>query len=73
MRDADRYRAIARRLSDPRGLDSSAAEELIAEGKLIVLVTCNIHASEIGASQMAMEWAYTLATSEDPEGQALAG
>jgi len=66
LRNVDRYRAIARRLADPRGLDSTAAEQLIAEGKLIVLVTCNIHASEIGASQMAMEWAYTLATSDDP-------
>ena len=66
LRDADRYRTIARRLADPRGLDPAEAERLIAEGKAIVLVTCNIHSSEIGASQMAMEWAHTLATSDDP-------
>jgi zinc carboxypeptidase len=66
LRDAERYRTIARRLADPRGLDPAEAERLIAEGKAIVLVTCNIHSSEIGASQMAMEWAHTLATSDDP-------
>ena len=37
------------------------------EGKAIVLVTCNIHSTEIGASQMAMEWAHALATAEDAE------
>ena len=66
VRDAERYRGIARRLADPRGLDPAEAERLVNEGKAIVLVTCNIHSSEIGASQMAMEWAHTLVTSEDP-------
>ncbi len=66
LRDADRYRSIARRLADPRGLDPAEAERLVAEGKVIVLVTCGIHASEIGSTQMAMEWAHTLATSDDP-------
>jgi len=67
LRNLDRQREIARRLADPRGLSDADAEKLIAEGKTIVLVTCNIHASEIGASQMAMEWAYQLVASEDPE------
>jgi zinc carboxypeptidase len=66
LKDADRYKTIARRLADPRGLGPDEAERLVAEGKVIVLVTCNIHASEIGASQMAMEWAHSLVTSEDP-------
>jgi hypothetical protein len=33
----------------------------------MLLVTCNIHSTEIGASQMAMEWAHALATAEDAE------
>ena len=66
LRDAARYREIARRLADPRGLEPAEAERLIAEGRTIVLVTCNIHSNEIGSSQMAMEWAHTLATSDDP-------
>ena len=34
---------------------------------MFLLITCNIHATEIGASQMALEWAYALASAEDAE------
>src|SRR5256885_5472468 len=67
MRNLPRIRAIAKQLADPRGLSDSQIESLIHEGKSIVLVTCNIHSSEIASSQMAMEWACALATSNDPE------
>jgi len=59
-------RAGSRALADPRGLDEARARSLIAEGKVVVLVTCNIHSSEIGSSQMAMEWAHALCASDDP-------
>ena len=65
LKNLPRIRAIAKRLADPRGLADAEAEKLIAEGKAVVLVTCNIHAIEIGASQMAMEWAHALVTAED--------
>lgn len=65
--NAARYREIARKLADPRGLAPDEAERLIAEGKTIVLVTCHIHSNEVGSSQMAMEWAHQLATSDDPK------
>lgn len=67
LRNLERQKQIARRLADPRGLPEAEAERLIAEGRTIVLVTCNIHANEIGASQMAMEWAHQLVTSDDPQ------
>jgi hypothetical protein len=67
LRERDRWKNIARRLADPRGLEPSEQERLVREGKVIVMVTCNIHATEIASSQMAMEWAHALATSEDPE------
>jgi hypothetical protein len=60
-----RLQEIARRLADPRGLTAAEAERLVAEGKVVLLVTCNIHATEVGASQMAMEWAHALASAED--------
>jgi hypothetical protein len=60
-----RLQEIARRLADPRGLTDAEAAALTREGKVVLTITCNIHASEIGASQMAMEWAYALATAED--------
>ncbi|HET7435911.1 MAG TPA: M14 metallopeptidase family protein [Thermoanaerobaculia bacterium] len=67
LRNKTRLQEIARKLADPRGLSDDQANALIHEGKSIVLVTCNIHATEIAASQMAMEWAYALATANDPE------
>jgi hypothetical protein len=60
-----RLQEIARRLADPRGLGEDEAAALTREGKVVLMITCNIHASEIGASQMAMEWAHALATAED--------
>jgi len=62
-----RLKEVARRLADPRGLPDSEAETLVGEGKVVLLVTCNIHSTEIGASQMAMEWAHALATAQDAE------
>ena len=67
IRNKKRIKEISRRLADPRGLSDSDAGSLIREGKTVVLVTCNIHATEIASSQMAMEWAHTLATAADPE------
>ena len=65
LADKARYRDIARRLSDPRTLSASQIESLVHDGKAIVLVTCNIHSTEIASSQMAMEWAHALATTTD--------
>jgi hypothetical protein len=60
-----RLQEIARRIADPRGLTDAEEGALVREGKVFLLVTCNIHSTEIGASQMAMEWAHALATAED--------
>ena len=62
-----RLQQIARKIADPRGLGEAEAQALVREGKLFLFVTCNIHSTEIGASQMAMEWAHALATAEDAE------
>jgi zinc carboxypeptidase len=62
----DRYREIARRLANPDGLAAAEAEALIGEGKAIVLVTCSIHSTEVGSTQMAMELVHDLATTTDP-------
>src|ERR1043165_2879037 len=60
MRNLDKIRGTAARLSDPRGLSEEQANALIRDGKAIVIVTCNIRSTEIAPSQMAMEWPYAL-------------
>src|SRR5438067_13897760 len=67
MRNLDRIKEISRKLADPRGLSDAQIDSLVADGKPVVLVTCNIHSNEIASSQMAMEWAYDLARANDPE------
>ena len=67
LRNKTRIQESSRRLADPRGLSDTEADRLVRDGKAIVLVTCNIHASEIASSQMAMEWAHALATADDAE------
>ncbi|MGZ5442419.1 MAG: M14 family metallopeptidase [Thermoanaerobaculia bacterium] len=67
IRNKAQIKKMAKRLADPRGLADGEAERLVREGKAVVLVTCNIHSSEIGSSQMAMEWAHALATATDAE------
>jgi len=61
------YRKISNKLAHPSSVNPSEAEELIKQGKLIAFITCNIHSTEIGASQMAIEFAYELITRTDPE------
>jgi hypothetical protein len=65
LRNLEEYREIQARLSDPRGLRPEEAEALIARGKTIVMISCSIHATEVGAAQMAPELLYELETRDD--------
>lgn len=67
LRNKAKYKEIARKLADPRGMTAQQIDQLAHDGKTILLLTCNIHSTEIGSSQMSMEWAYKLATARDPE------
>src|SRR5262249_40364101 len=67
LRNKDKYKEIAHKLADPRGLSKAQIDSLVNDGKGILLITCNIHSTEIGSSQMAMEWAYKLANAQDAE------
>lgn len=65
--DLEEFRRINARLADPRGLSQSEAQDLIARAKTIVMISCSIHATEVGAAQMSMELAHDLVTSEEPK------
>jgi Zinc carboxypeptidase len=63
----DRYKEIQRKLADPRTTSPEEAKRLIAEGKTVLIVTCNVHSTEIASSQSATEFAYQLATGDTPK------
>jgi len=75
MAQLDRYRALQRRLyfqdakpgQDPATVHTAEQrQELVDQQKAVVLITANIHSTEIGASQMALDLVYELATADDP-------
>jgi hypothetical protein len=66
MANLDTYRGINKKLRDARDLTPDDASRLAKEGKVTVFITCNLHATEIGSSQMAMEFAYKLVTGKTP-------
>ncbi len=65
------YRKIQYALADPRLTSEEQAKQLIAKGKTVLVVTCNIHSTEIASSQSAAEFAYQLATGNSPEIQSI--
>jgi hypothetical protein len=63
-----RAMANQKKIADPRLIEDRAHERnLIANAKVVVLVNCNLHSTELASSQMAMELLYDLATSSSPE------
>ena len=56
----EKYREIVRRLRDPRTLSPEEAKRLSKEGKIFLIITCSVHATEIGGSQSSLEIAHNL-------------
>ena len=63
---ADKYRDIAGRLAGARGLTEDQAHDLAERGRAIVVITLNLHSTEIASSQMALELGFRLATDTSP-------
>src|SRR6476661_4818820 len=67
LKNLDRYRQIERKLYFQGGAPTDAErDEIFRQGKLVLLITCSIHATEIGASQMSVELVHRLATDDSP-------
>ncbi|MBV8206447.1 MAG: hypothetical protein JO041_06620 [Acidobacteria bacterium] len=63
IRNLDRLKALERKLYFQGGQPSpSERDEILHDGKAVVIVTNNIHSTEIGSSQMVLELVYQLAT-----------
>jgi Zinc carboxypeptidase len=68
IRSLEKYQTIQARLADPRKIASDAErDQLIREGKTVVVISCSIHSTEIVASQMSMQLAYNLASANDAD------
>lgn len=64
----EKYKDIQRQLADPRLVTQGLQRDrLIADGKVVVTISCSIHSTEIVASQMSMQLAYELATAQDAD------
>ena len=64
----EKYKDIQQQLADPRKVTERVQRDrLVANGKVVVAISCSIHSTEIVASQMSMQLAYELATAQDAE------
>jgi len=63
-----KYKEMQQLLADPRKITQPLQRDrLLANGKVVVAISCSIHSTEIVASQMSMQLAYELATAQDPD------
>ena len=68
IRRIGEIRTAQRLLADPRLLSANAETRALGTQPTVLLISCNIHASEIASSQMAMELAYRLVTNDTLQG-----
>ncbi len=67
LKNLGRYKQLERKLYFQGGAPSDAErDEIFHQGKLVLVITCSIHATEIGASQMSVELVHRLATDDSP-------
>ena len=71
LANLDKYRAIQARVADPRSTTDTQAEQLIAQGKTVVLITCSIHATEVASTQRLSNSRTTPATEDKPRFRAI--
>jgi hypothetical protein len=69
LKNLEKYKQINAKLADPRLIKSNQklANDLIRQGKTIVLITCGVHSNEVGSYLSSMLIADRLATSKEPE------
>ncbi|MCD9188764.1 MAG: M14 family metallopeptidase [Pyrinomonadaceae bacterium] len=69
LKNLEKYKEINAKLADPRLIKSNQklADDLIRQGKTIVLITCGIHSTEVGSTLSSMLIAEKLVKAEDAE------
>lgn len=67
LKNLARFKQLERKLYfQDGGPTEGERDEIFRSGKAVVLVTCNIHSTEIGSSQMVLELVHRLATEDSP-------
>lgn len=59
------YQQIQKQLADPRRTPPELARTLIERGRVVVMITCSIHSTELASTQTAIEFAYRMASGQD--------
>ena len=63
----DEIRQTQQLLADPASLGERDLAAIFGQARAVVAVTCSIHATEVGGSQMSMELAYHYLASSDTD------
>jgi len=67
LKNLDKLKSLERKLYFQGGAPTDAErDEIFRSGKAVVLITNNIHSTEIGSSQMVVELVHQLATENSP-------
>ncbi|MGH8712538.1 MAG: M14 family zinc carboxypeptidase, partial [Casimicrobiaceae bacterium] len=67
LKNLDKYKQMERKLYFQGGAPTDAERDaILAQGKVVLVITCSIHATEIGAAQMSVELVHRLATEDSP-------
>jgi hypothetical protein len=67
MNKLEELRETQLKLNKSYDLSDEEAEALMTKGKTVVLITCSIHSTEVGGSQMSMELLHRLASDNSVE------
>jgi len=62
----EEIRANQRKLAYPYNLSEKEAQGIAAKDPAVILITCTIHSTEIGSTQMTLELVHRLATEHSP-------
>jgi hypothetical protein len=67
LKNLDRYKQLERKLYFQGGAPTDRErDEIFRSGKAVVLITCSVHAVEVGPTQMTLELVHRLATDDSP-------
>lgn len=62
----EEIRANQNKLAHPYNLSEKEAQDIIARDPAVILITCTIHSTEIGSTQMSLELVHRLVTEHSP-------